>query len=64
MVGGVAECDGRVLPGDRLVFVNDQNLENTSLAEAVQALKDTPYGKVRLGICKPMVVSTNNVHEM
>ncbi|XP_032884434.1 inaD-like protein isoform X4 [Amblyraja radiata] len=62
VVGGVAECDGRVLPGDRLVFVNDQNLENTSLAEAVQALKDTPYGKVRLGICKPMVTEANENH--
>ncbi|XP_078263397.1 inaD-like protein isoform X3 [Rhinoraja longicauda] len=59
VVGGVAECDGRVLPGDRLVFVNDQNLENTSLAEAVQALKDTPYGKVRLGICKPILTEAN-----
>ncbi|XP_059840270.1 inaD-like protein isoform X4 [Hypanus sabinus] len=55
VVGGVAECDGRVLPGDQLIFVNDQNLENTALAEAVQALKDAPPGKVRLGICKPMV---------
>ncbi|XP_051867604.1 inaD-like protein isoform X2 [Pristis pectinata] len=59
VVGGVAECDGRVLPGDRLVFVNDQNLENTALAEAVQALIDAPSGKVRLGICKPMVTEAN-----
>ncbi|XP_041064272.1 inaD-like protein isoform X2 [Carcharodon carcharias] len=59
VVGGVAECDGRVLPGDRLVFVNDHNLENTALGEAVQALKDAPTGKVRLGICKPMVTEAN-----
>ncbi|XP_062920367.1 inaD-like protein isoform X2 [Mobula hypostoma] len=59
VVGGVAECDGRVLPGDRLIFVNDQNLENTALAEAVQALKDAPPGKVRLGICKLMVIDAN-----
>ncbi|XP_067846366.1 inaD-like protein isoform X2 [Heptranchias perlo] len=59
VVGGVAECDGRVLPGDRLIFVNDHNLENTALAEAVQALKDAPSGKVRLGICKPMVTEAN-----
>uniref|UniRef100_UPI00398F646E inaD-like protein n=1 Tax=Pristiophorus japonicus TaxID=55135 RepID=UPI00398F646E len=59
VVGGVAECDGRVLPGDRLVFVNDHNLENTTLVEAVQALKDAPSGKVRLGICKPMVTEAN-----
>ncbi|XP_069794651.1 inaD-like protein isoform X3 [Narcine bancroftii] len=60
VVGGVAECDGRVLPGDRLVFVNDQNIENTALAEAVRALKDTPSGKVRLGICKLMVTEAND----
>ncbi|XP_072367052.1 inaD-like protein isoform X3 [Scyliorhinus torazame] len=59
VVGGVAECDGRVLPGDRLIFVNDHNLENTALGEAVQALKDAPTGKVRLGICKPMVTEAN-----
>ncbi|XP_067893283.1 inaD-like protein isoform X3 [Heterodontus francisci] len=59
VVGGVAECDGRVLPGDRLVFVNDHNLENTALGEAVQALKDAPSGKVRLGICKPVVTEAN-----
>ncbi|XP_060686415.1 inaD-like protein isoform X1 [Hemiscyllium ocellatum] len=59
VVGGVADCDGRVLPGDRLVFVNDHNLENTALGEAVQALKDAPTGIVRLGICKPMVTEAN-----
>ncbi|XP_059503902.1 inaD-like protein isoform X2 [Stegostoma tigrinum] len=59
VAGGVAECDGRVLPGDRLVFVNDYNLENTALGDAVQALKDAPTGIVRLGICKPMVTEAN-----
>ncbi|XP_048458046.1 inaD-like protein [Rhincodon typus] len=59
VAGGVAECDGRVLPGDRLVFVNDYNLENTALGDAVQALKDASTGIVRLGICKPMVTEAN-----
>uniref|UniRef100_A0A8D1BWT7 Multiple PDZ domain protein n=1 Tax=Sus scrofa TaxID=9823 RepID=A0A8D1BWT7_PIG len=52
--GGVAEKDGRLLPGDRLMFVNDVNLENSSLEEAVQALKGAPSGTVRIGVAKPL----------
>ena len=37
--GGVARIDGQLVPGDRLVFVNDNNLENATLEQAVQALK-------------------------
>ncbi|NXH70076.1 MPDZ protein, partial [Hydrobates tethys] len=55
--GGVAEQDGRLLPGDRLMFVNDTNLENGSLAEAVQALKGTPEGTVKIGVAKPLPLS-------
>lgn len=36
MPGGVAQQDGRLIPGDRLVYVNDVNLENASLDYAVQ----------------------------
>ncbi|XP_043835383.1 multiple PDZ domain protein isoform X8 [Dromiciops gliroides] len=55
--GGVAEQDGRLLPGDRLMFVNDVNLENGSLEEAVQALKGAPSGTVRIGVTKPLPLS-------
>ncbi|XP_077201173.1 multiple PDZ domain protein isoform X19 [Paroedura picta] len=55
--GGVAEQDGRLLPGDRLMFVNDINLENGSLEEAVQALKGAPTGTVRIGVAKPLPLS-------
>nr|XP_030733030.1 multiple PDZ domain protein isoform X3 [Globicephala melas] len=58
--GGVAEKDGRLLPGDRLMFVNDVNLENSSLEEAVQALKGAPSGTVRIGVAKPLPVDTND----
>uniref|UniRef100_A0A8C4UEY5 Multiple PDZ domain crumbs cell polarity complex component n=1 Tax=Falco tinnunculus TaxID=100819 RepID=A0A8C4UEY5_FALTI len=54
--GGVAEQDGRLLPGDRLMFVNDINLENGSLEEAVQALKGAPPGTVKIGVAKPLPV--------
>lgn len=56
MPSGVAEKDGRLLPGDRLMFVNDVNLENSSLEEAVQALKGAPSGTVKIGVAKPLPV--------
>ncbi|CAH0727304.1 unnamed protein product, partial [Brenthis ino] len=52
--GGVAQQDGRLIPGDRLLFVNDQNLENASLEQAVAALKGAPRGAVRIGVAKPL----------
>ncbi|XP_036116680.1 multiple PDZ domain protein isoform X1 [Molossus molossus] len=55
--GGVAEKDGRLLPGDRLMFVNDVSLENSSLEEAVQALKGAPLGTVEIGVAKPLPLS-------
>ncbi|XP_055485879.1 multiple PDZ domain protein isoform X4 [Psammomys obesus] len=55
--GGIAEKDGRLLPGDRLMFVNDINLENSSLEEAVEALKGAPSGMVRIGVAKPLPIS-------
>ncbi|KAM4637824.1 multiple PDZ domain protein isoform 2-T6 [Amazona ochrocephala] len=57
--GGVAEQDGRLLPGDRLMFVNDINLENGSLEEAVQALKGAPAGTVKIGVAKPLPVDSS-----
>ena len=56
---GVAEIDGRLLPGDRLMFVNSTNLENASLEDAVQALKGADIGKVRIGVAKPLPVRKN-----
>lgn len=52
--GGVAQTDGRLLPGDRLLFVNDRNLENASLEVAVAALKGAPRGVVVVGVAKPL----------
>ncbi|KAL1270505.1 hypothetical protein QQF64_029521, partial [Cirrhinus molitorella] len=51
---GVAERDGRLLPGDRLMYVNNINLESASLEEAVQALKGANMGAVRIGVAKPL----------
>ncbi|CAK6434028.1 unnamed protein product [Pipistrellus nathusii] len=55
--GGIAEKDGRLVPGDRLMFVNDVHLENSSLEEAVQALKGAPAGTVKIGVAKPLPLS-------
>jgi len=52
--GGVAQLDGRLIPGDRLLFVNDVVLENASLDTAVQALKGAAKGPVRIGVAKPL----------
>ncbi|XP_065340777.1 multiple PDZ domain protein-like isoform X6 [Cloeon dipterum] len=52
--GGVAQQDGRLIPGDRLLFVNNTSLENASLDRAVQALKGASRGVVRIGVAKPL----------
>ncbi|XP_074480844.1 multiple PDZ domain protein isoform X4 [Sebastes fasciatus] len=51
---GVAEQDGRLLPGDRLMYVNTTDLENASLEDAVQALKGANLGTVQIGVAKPL----------
>ncbi|KAM6217057.1 inaD-like protein [Rhynchocyon petersi] len=60
---GVAERSGKLLPGDRLVSVNEHCLDNIVLAEAVEILKAVPPGTVRLGICKPMVEENKEEEE-
>lgn len=57
VLNGVAEMDGRLLPGDRLMYVNSTNLENATLEDAVQALKGAKVGKVQIGVAKPLPVS-------
>ncbi|XP_050316404.1 patj homolog isoform X2 [Anthonomus grandis grandis] len=54
---GPAESDGRITPGDRLISVNETLIKNYTLDQAVQALKGTLPGIVRLGISKPLPCS-------
>lgn len=56
MPGGVAQADGRIVPGDRLMFVNDEDLSNSTLEHAVTVLKSAPDGIIRLGIAKPVPI--------
>ncbi|XP_052784805.1 disks large homolog 1-like isoform X4 [Mya arenaria] len=53
--GGAAEQDGRLAVGDRLVAVNDANLENVTHDEAVAALKATSE-HVTLTVAKPSFI--------
>ncbi|KFP91028.1 InaD-like, partial [Apaloderma vittatum] len=67
VAGGVAERGGELLPGDRLVFVNEKYLHSATLAEAVDVLKSVPPGTVSLGICKPLVGGNReqqNMHDV
>ncbi|CAF1260443.1 unnamed protein product, partial [Didymodactylos carnosus] len=52
--GGVAQLDGRIIPGDRLLAVNGIQLDNMGLDEAVKILKSIPRGIVRLSLSKPL----------
>ncbi|XP_026127721.1 multiple PDZ domain protein-like [Carassius auratus] len=54
VAGGLAERDGRLLPGDRLMFVNGTDLSHASLDQAVRILKSTALGIVRIGVTKPL----------
>jgi hypothetical protein len=53
--GGVAQLDGRLVPGDRIIYVNTVQLEHASLDAAVQALKGAPFGPVNVGIARPIM---------
>lgn len=52
--GGVAQADGRLIPGDRLLAVNDTNLSRATLDTAVQVLKGAPKGIVKIAVAKPL----------
>lgn len=52
--GGVAQLDGHLIPGDKLLAVNDVDVEHATLDKAVQVLKSAPKGTVKLAVAKPM----------
>lgn len=58
---GVADRDGRLVPGDRLLFVNEVSLENATLDQAVQALKGAASGIVKIGVTKSLPITDNPV---
>ncbi|RZC36121.1 uncharacterized protein BDFB_006624, partial [Asbolus verrucosus] len=60
--GGVAQLDGRLIPGDRLLSVNSINLEHVTLDRAVQVLKGAPKGSVRITVAKPLTANDSISH--
>ncbi|CAH8593670.1 unnamed protein product [Schistosoma margrebowiei] len=63
--GGIAQLDGRISIGDRLLFVNDKNLMKSSVSEAATTLKSLPNGPCLIGIAKMQLESneTDDIHE-
>lgn len=57
--GGSAELSNLIFPGDRLVYVNHENLNGLNLDQAVNILKGMPLGIVKLGLCRPLSSSDN-----
>ncbi|XP_050354004.1 patj homolog [Nymphalis io] len=58
--GGVAEKNGEISPGDRVMSVNGSSIKNATLDQAVQALKGAPRGIVRVGIARPLPSNDNS----
>lgn len=52
--GGVAQADGRLIPGDRLLAVDNIDLSRAPLDTAVQVLKGLPKGPVKIAVAKPL----------
>uniref|UniRef100_A0A182W425 PDZ domain-containing protein n=1 Tax=Anopheles minimus TaxID=112268 RepID=A0A182W425_9DIPT len=59
--GGSAETTNFIFPGDRLVSVNGHSLQNATLDQAVSILKGIPLGPARIGLCRPLSTSDNNL---
>lgn len=59
--GGSAEATNLLFPGDRLISVAEQNLQGKTLDETVAILKSMPFGLVRMGLCRPLSTSDNNI---
>lgn len=59
--GGSAETTNLLFPGDRLISVGDHCLQGLSLDESVAILKGMPLGKIRIGLCRPLSSSDNNI---
>ncbi|VEN53181.1 unnamed protein product, partial [Callosobruchus maculatus] len=57
--GGTAELDGTLLPGDRLLKVNQIDVSRATLDQAVNVLKGAPNGTVFIEVAKPVMLTGN-----
>lgn len=58
---GSAEATNAIFPGDRLISVAEHNLQGLTLDEAVSILKGMPLGLTKIGLCRPLSMSDNNI---
>lgn len=59
--GGSAEATNLIFPGDRIVTVGEHDLQGCSLDETVSIMKSLSLGNVRIGLCRPLSTSDNNM---
>lgn len=59
--GGSAEATNLIFPGDRIISVGEHDLQGCSLDETVAIMKSMPLGVVRIGLCRPLSTSDNNI---
>lgn len=59
--GGSAEATNLIFPGDRIVTVGEHDLQGCSLDETVSIMKSLPLGIVKIGLCRPLSTSDNNI---
>lgn len=59
--GGSAETTNLLFPGDRLISVGQHFLQGLTLDESVAILKSMPMGYIRIGLCRPLSSSDNNI---
>lgn len=59
--GGPAETTNLIFPGDRIISVGEHNLQGCTLDETVTIMKSLPMGIVRIGLCRPLSPSDNNI---
>nr|CAI5860336.1 unnamed protein product [Callosobruchus analis] len=57
--GGTAEQEGTILPGDRLLKVNQIDVSRATLDQAVNVLKGAPNGTVFIEVAKPIMLTGN-----
>uniref|UniRef100_A0A915JFD3 PDZ domain-containing protein n=1 Tax=Romanomermis culicivorax TaxID=13658 RepID=A0A915JFD3_ROMCU len=52
--GGAAAMTGSIVPGDRILSVNNVDLTHATLEKAFNALKMAPKGTVKIELAKPL----------
>lgn len=54
MPRGPAQVDGRLEPGDKIISVNNFQIRDSNMQNAVNVIKSTPRGRITIGVLKPI----------